>query len=104
MFHFLNAIINRNAYEKIVKDRVVKLESHIYTAVFPQWAIACRSFSLRVATHLISFKSFSACEYPYMLGSLSPGFQGLVGKESNFMGEAARFFLYDLHLIIQTTF
>lgn len=36
MFHFLNAIINRNAYEKIVKDRVVKLESHIYTAVFPQ--------------------------------------------------------------------
>lgn len=104
MFHFLNAIINRNAYEKIIKDCVVKLETHIYTAVFPQWAIPCRFFSLRVAPHLISFKSFSACEYPYMLGSLCLGIWGLVGQESNFMGEAAHFFLYDLHLVVQTTF
>lgn len=79
--------------KKIIKDCVVKLETHIYTAVFPHWAIACRSFSLRVATHLISFKFFSACEYPYMRGSLCLGIRGLVGQESNFMGEAAHFSL-----------
>lgn len=36
-----------------------------------------------------------------MLGSLCLGIWGLVGQESNFMGEAAHFFLYDLYLVIQ---